>query len=86
MKKRIKLLLIILILIAASLGALFFLAKDKHNGKVIKVSGNIEGNDVRISFRVAGQIEQLLSDEGIYLKKGDIVARLNKDELSKIKA
>jgi len=86
MKKRIKLLLIILILIAASLGALFILAKDKHNGKVIKVSGNIEGNDVRISFRVAGQIEQLLSDEGIYLKKGDIVARLNKDELSKIKA
>jgi HlyD family secretion protein len=41
---------------------------------------------VRISFRVAGQIVELLTDEGLVVKKGDIVARLNKDELSKTKA
>jgi HlyD family secretion protein len=51
----------------------------------IKVSGNIEGNDVRISFRVGGQITELLADEGAVLKIGQTVARLNTDELSKIK-
>jgi HlyD family secretion protein len=55
---------------------------DKNN--VIKVSGNIEGNDVRISFRVAGQIQDLLADEGSNLTIGQIVARLNTDELTKL--
>ena len=55
---------------------------DKHNA--IKVSGNIEGNDVRISFRVAGQIQDLLADEGSSLRIGQIVARLNTDELTKL--
>lgn len=57
-----------------------------EKARVIKVSGNIEGDDVRISFRVNGQIEELLADEGSVLKAGDVVARLNKDELSKQKA
>lgn len=65
---------------------LFILNKEAHSHKTIKVSGNIEGDDVRISFRVQGQIEELLADEGMVLRVGDIVAKLNKDELSKIKA
>ena len=52
--------------------------------KQIKVSGNIEGNDVRISFRVQGQILNLLADEGSDLRTGQIVARLNTDELTKV--
>lgn len=59
--------------------------KTNEEKKIIKVSGNIEGNDVRISFRVNGQIEELLADEGTVLKEGQIVARLKKDELSKLK-
>jgi len=87
MKKRIKLIILIGIIAAVALAsALYFQQELRHNGKVIKVSGNIEGNDVRISFRVGGQITDLLTDEGMVLKKGDIVARLNKDELSKVKA
>lgn len=52
-------------------------------GNSIKVSGNIEGNEVRISFRVAGLIEELIADEGWLLKKGDIIARLDKSPLIK---
>ena len=52
----------------------------------IKVSGNIEGTEVRISFRVEGQILQLLTDEGMVLRVGDIVARLNTDELGRMQA
>ncbi|MDD4980814.1 MAG: efflux RND transporter periplasmic adaptor subunit [Candidatus Omnitrophica bacterium] len=87
MKKKIKFMIIAGVLIIAVLAAGVFILKERGaNGKIIKASGIIEGDDVRISFRVQGQIEELLSDEGMVIKKGDIVARLNKDELSKVKA
>jgi len=52
---------------------------------MIKVSGTIEATDVRLSFRVAGKIKELLTDEGRVVKLGEIVARLDTDELKKIK-
>lgn len=76
--------LILVILIAAIIGVTYLAIEMTHNHKQIKVSGNIEGNDVRISFRVAGQILNLLADEGSSLKMGQIVARLNTDELAKL--
>jgi len=63
----------------------YFIYQRIEEARYIKVSGNIEGDDVRISFRVQGQIEELLADEGWVLKLGDVVARLNKDELTKLK-
>lgn len=87
MKKKFKFIIISGILIIGFLAAIVFIIKERgNNNKPIKVSGNIEGDDVRISFRVAGQIVELLTDEGMVIKKEDIVARLNKDELSKVKA
>jgi HlyD family secretion protein len=73
-----------IVLVAATIGAAFWIAELLKPRNVIKVSGNIEGNDVRISFRVAGQIQDLLADEGSDLRIGQIVARLNTDELTKI--
>ncbi|MFA7284158.1 MAG: efflux RND transporter periplasmic adaptor subunit [Candidatus Omnitrophota bacterium] len=86
MKKKLNLILIIIL--TAALGVLAFLylqrrAEDKS--RRIKVSGNIEGDDVRISFRVEGQIEELLVDEGYVVKKGDLVAKLKTDELTRIR-
>jgi HlyD family secretion protein len=76
-----------LLLVAVGIGVAAYIIKERSgNGNVIKVSGNIEGDDVRISFRVQGQITELLTDEGMVVKRGDVVARLNKDELSKVKA
>ena len=87
MKKKVKLIIIITLAFAAGISATLVILKNKNmNGKPIKVSGSIEGDDVRMSFRVNGQILELLTDEGKVIKKGDIVARLNTDELSKIKA
>jgi len=87
MKKKIKFIIVLLILvIVVSAIVVFIIKKENANAKVIKVSGNIEGDTVRISFRVEGQITELLTDEGMVIKKEDIVARLNKDELSKVKA
>jgi HlyD family secretion protein len=87
MKRRFKgLIIIILIFIAGASSAVIFVKEKRLHNKEIKVSGTIEGDDVRISFRVDGQILELLTDEGEVIKKGDIVARLKTDELSKVKA
>ncbi|MDD5561663.1 MAG: efflux RND transporter periplasmic adaptor subunit [Candidatus Omnitrophica bacterium] len=86
MKKKVKLVLfIIIILIACGIGAAYFWKTHDHNHGQIKVSGNIEGDDVRLSFRVQGQIIELLTDEGKVVKEGEPVARLNTDELVKIR-
>jgi len=83
MKKKVKLIILIaIVFIIGAASAIFYVEKKEHNN-VIKVSGNIEGDDVRISFRVEGQIIELLTDEGKVVKSGDIVARLNTDELIK---
>ncbi|MBI4706447.1 MAG: efflux RND transporter periplasmic adaptor subunit [Candidatus Omnitrophica bacterium] len=87
MKKRGKLIILALIIIAAGAAGFLFARYEKEINakKIVKVSGNIEGDDVRISFRYEGQILELLTDEGEVIKKGDIVARLNTDELTKIR-
>jgi HlyD family secretion protein len=85
-KKRIKfLILIILIAGGWSLSNYFIQKYQNSHSKIIKVSGNIEGDEVRLSFRVQGQILELLTDEGEVIKIGDIVAKLNTDELTKIR-
>lgn len=76
--------ILILIFIASGIAIYFWQARNHSRGK-IKVSGNIEGDDVRLSFRVQGQILDLLTDEGRVVKAGQPVARLNTDELVKIR-
>lgn len=83
MKKRIKFIILVLLVFIAGLISTLYYLKERNHSNVIKVSGNIEGDQVRISFRVDGQVVELLTDEGEVVKKGDIVARLNKDELTK---
>jgi HlyD family secretion protein len=84
-KKSIRLILIIALCIGALFWGVGYVIKKELHNKRIKVSGNIEGDDVRISFRVNGQIIELLTDEGRVIKQGETVARLNTDELSKIR-
>lgn len=83
MKKKVKLIILIVALFIAGIVCAVYFVQEREHDKWIKVSGNIEGDDVRISFRVDGQITELLTDEGKVVKAGDIVARLNTDELTK---
>ncbi|MCK9572388.1 MAG: efflux RND transporter periplasmic adaptor subunit [Candidatus Omnitrophica bacterium] len=82
MKKKITPLVLVVIVVACAFAAGYFWKMRNHNHNLIKVSGNIEGDDVRLSFRVQGQITELLTDEGQVVKTGEIVARLNTDELT----
>jgi HlyD family secretion protein len=86
MKNRIKVITaaIIIVALASTLGT--YLLNRYRKGAALKVSGNIEGDDVRISFRVGQQqIEELLVDEGYVIKTGQLLARLNTEELVKIR-
>ncbi len=86
MKKKIKLIaVIILVVLIAGAATKYILQKERRKDGVIKVSGNIEGDDVRLSFRVQGQILELLTDEGMVIRVGDAVARLKTDELTSIR-
>ena len=87
MKKRIKFIIGFLLIILVAVFVSFYLGKNAgHNRGKIKVSGNIEATDVRLAFRVQGKIKELLTDEGMMVKVGDVVARLETDELAKVKA
>lgn len=86
MQKKIKDLVIIILGFMVIFMSLVFLRSCRADrSKQIKVSGNIEGDDVRISFRVEGKIVKLLTDEGEYIETGQSVALLDTDELSKIR-
>lgn len=55
-------------------------------GRRILISGNIEANEVRLSFRVPGKILARYVQEGDRVERGQLLARLDPDELEKIKA
>lgn len=82
LKKKIISVVIVIVILLVGVKIIDILRSGKWSGK-IKVSGVIEGNDVRISFRVGGQIRELLVDEGYLVREGDLVAVLVKDELTK---
>ncbi|MGO8814708.1 MAG: HlyD family secretion protein [Terriglobia bacterium] len=50
------------------------------NENVLNLSGNIEAHESLVSFKVSGRIVALPVDEGVTLKGGDLVARLDNDD------
>ncbi len=82
-RKKLALALLAIVVIAGS-GVFIYKAFDRiENLRTIKVSGNIEGNEVKISFRVAGLIQDLLVDEGYVIREGDCLARLDKTPIER---
>lgn len=75
MIKKIISLIILLILIAA--GTAYYFLKPKENPDELTLYGNIEIRQVDMSFRVGGQILNMLKEEGDKVKKGDLLAILD---------
>ena len=46
----------------------------------LKLSGNIEAHESLVSFKVAGRIVELPVDEGMSMKTGDLLARIDSDD------
>lgn len=80
MKKR---LILILLIVVAGGAALIYNMRDpsRKPGDRIMVSGNIELTEVNIAFKTAGRLIERNVDEGDMVKKGQVVARLDRDQL-----
>lgn len=69
-------------LVAVSLIALLFRNTGYDSrSNTIPISGNIEITEVRVSFRMPGRLLARLVDEGASVTKGDVVARLDTEEM-----
>ncbi|HEY1241173.1 MAG TPA: efflux RND transporter periplasmic adaptor subunit [Bryobacteraceae bacterium] len=80
MKKRF--ILILLIVMAAGAAVLYSMRDSSRKaGDHVVVSGNIELTEVNIAFKTAGRLIERNIDEGDSVKKGQIVARLDRDQL-----
>ncbi|MGE5309125.1 MAG: HlyD family secretion protein [Deltaproteobacteria bacterium] len=77
---------IIIVLAAAAGFAVAGIVKRSRPDREIPVSGNLEADEVRISFRSGGKMIERSADEGDRIKTGQLLARLDTDELGKIKA
>ena len=53
----------------------------RNPGNVIMVSGNIELTEVNIAFKTSGKLIERTVDEGDAVKKGQVIARLDRDQL-----
>jgi len=77
MKKKIKIVVAIGLLMV---GVIFFFHQMfSSSQKTLTLYGNVDIRDVGLGFRVAGRIQDLKFEEGDRVKKGDIMAVLDKN-------
>ena len=79
MKKRIFIILLVLAAAGAAVYAFRGIGTPPNNR--IVVSGNIELTEVNIAFKTAGRLIERNVDEGDAVKKGQVIARLDRDQL-----
>jgi len=62
-------------------GAVIFRNANRPRADRIVISGNIELNEVSIAFKTAGRLIERTVDEGDAVKAGQVIARLDRDQL-----
>jgi len=80
MKKKL-LLAVVFLLVVATIVMIFFRFGNRDQGKALRVSGNIEVTSVELSFKIPGRVQDRLVDEGETVKTGQVVARLDPEDL-----
>jgi len=78
--KRFRVVLILLVL-AAGGGAWYWYSGRMNATNNIQVSGNLELTQVDLSFKTAGRMTELAVREGDFVKKGDLIAKLDSAQL-----
>lgn len=67
---------------AATVTYRFIEGRRPSDSPSIRVSGNIEATDVEVSFKIPGRVEMRPVSEGEMVKAGDLMARLDSQELA----
>lgn len=83
MKRRIIFLLILLAIGGGVAGVLRSGWFNHANDNRLDVSGNLELTEVDISFKVPGKLVELNVDEGSWVKKGMVIARIDRDQVER---
>lgn len=78
-----KLVVIIVLALVAAATAFFMLRNSRTADGTVRVSGNIEITTVEASFKIPGRVMERLVDEGVRVKAGQLVARLDSSDLAK---
>src|SRR5690348_6404790 len=75
---------ILVLVIVSAAGIAVYAYRDAHRrpSDRIVVSGNIELTEVNIAFKTAGRLVERTVDEGDAVKRGQIIARLDRDQLA----
>ena len=78
-----KRIVLVIFILAVGGGLLFyFLTRNKGaEDPFIKVSGNIETTEVDVGFKIAGRIVSLSVQEGDWIEKGKVLAKLDDEDL-----
>lgn len=79
MKKKIVIPVIVVAALAAA--AFAFRAINRTPDNRVLISGNIELSEVNIAFKTAGRLIERSVDEGDRVAKGQVIARLDRDQL-----
>jgi HlyD family secretion protein len=81
MRKRI---IIVILVLLAAIGAYLLISKEagKNSKNQIMISGNIELTEINIAFKTSGRLIERPVDEGDSVKKLQLIARLDRDQLS----
>src|SRR4030042_2803519 len=71
-----------ILMTAAVAGLLYyFFTRDKVEGNpFLKVSGNIEATEVNVGFKVSGRIVSLSVQEGDWVERGKVLAKLDDED------
>jgi HlyD family secretion protein len=81
MKK--KIIPLVILIIALAIGGYFYFKKQHAEAPDrVRVSGNIEITDVEMSFKIPGRVVQRVVSEGQEVRAGQIVARLDNQDLA----
>ena len=76
--------LFLIIFILGGVGGLVFYfwgLQNKARNDTIRVSGNIEATEVNVGFKISGRIVTRLVDEGDWVEKGKLLAKLDEEDL-----
>lgn len=79
--KRWALFLFLILVLAGGLAFFFFMKDQGDRDSSIKVSGNIEATEVDVGFKLSGRIVQIYVQEGDWVEKGKVIARLDDEDL-----
>jgi len=81
-KKKKAFIIVGLIVIVGLIGTVvaFRQISSSQNTKMLELSGNVEVTEVRVGFKISGRVQNLYTDEGRIVSKGDKIAVLDSAE------